>query len=594
MHWFTLFLVTLSWLASSLAQSWAALPFRNPISADIPSTFWSMELEDVVTIPNSNGKAPRMEFLVSGGVPGLAYLVDQRGEIYSFDPAESNPTPSVLLDLSAHVPAFRSLTPTGQDRTQQGVRGLAFHPDFNDPNADGYRKFYTSHSRTAFGGPTVGNPVIFGAPSPPGVNHDSVVGEWTANLDGTADPNSYRELLYIGQTFADHNIGQIGFNPNTSVGDADHGKLYIALGDGGGAGDPYNLAQDLSEPLGSYLRIDPIVSGSDPFSVPGDNPMRVDFDPAKAENLIWAHGFRNAHRFTFDTAGEGKMLISDIGQGSIEEINLGVAGNNYGWDAREGAYITTGNVNVVDNLPAGHSTDSYTYPVAQYDHTNNLLNQSVAVVGGSVYRGSGVPQLTGLYLFGDFATNSGPIFAVDVDHLVQRDDFTNLTDFNDGHLAPFAEVQLTFGGAEKTLLQIIADETGQNKSRTDLRFGVGPDGEIYVLNKHDGVVRRIVSVDGILDGDANRDGAVDGADFLTWQRNAGGSGDWSDGDFDGNALVDSADRVLWEAEYGNTWPLSSARVVPEPSTTLVLLAGFIQLLLRRSVPSWSGFFSISY
>ena len=553
---------------------WAALPSRNPINANIPGTFWSMELEDVVTIPDSSGQPPRLEFLTGGGAAGLAYVIDQRGKVYSFDPTAGSPTPSVFLDLDAEVPAFRY-------SGQQGVRGLAFHPDFNNSGTDGYRKFYTSHSRTAFGGPLVGSPIIYGAPSPPGVDHDSVVGEWTVNANGTVNTSSYRELLYVGQPRDDHNIGQIGFNPNVSSGDPDFGKLYIALGDGGGVQDPNNLAQDLSEPLGSYLRIDPIVSGGDPFSVPGDNPLKISNDPATARNLIWAYGLRNPHRFTFDTAGDGKMLISDIGQGSIEEINLGVAGANYGWDLREGTYITTGNANVLDNLPAGHATDSFTYPVAQYDHTNNLVNGSVATAGGSVYRGTGVPQLTGLFIFGEFATNSGPIFAVDVDELILRDDFTNLTSLNDGHLAPFAEVQLTFGGVDKTFLQIIADETGQGESRTDMRFGVGPDNEIYVLNKHDGVVRRIVSVSGILDGDADRDGDVDGTDFLTWQLNAGSSGDWSDGDFNGDGFVDSADLALLEAEFGNTVPLSSAASVPEPASALICLIGMSLLGLSR-------------
>ncbi len=281
------------------------------------------------------------------------------------------------------------------------------------------------------------------------------------------------------------------------------------------------------------------------------------------------------------------MLISNIGQGSIEEIEVGVAGANYGWDVREGTFITTGNFNVLDDLPAGHPSDSFTYPVAQYDHNNNLFDtsagDSVAITGGPVYRGTGVPQLTGMYFFGDFGTNSGPIFAVDVDGLVQRDDFTNLSNLNDGLLAPFAEVQLTFGGVDKTLLQIITDELGSNPGRTDLRFGVGPDDEIYVLNKRDGVVRKIVSVSGILDGDADRDGDVDGFDFLTWQRNAGKSGDWSDGDFNATAFVDSTDRALWESQYGNTAPLSAVAAVPEPSSLLACLVGAWIVCLSRRV-----------
>ncbi len=574
MHRTLFFPVLLLGQLATISIAQAALPSRNPINANISKASWSMELQDVITIPNSSGQAPRLEFLVGGGAPGLAYVLDQRGKIYSFDTSLPSPSSTMFLDLSASVTGFR-------DGFQQGVRGLAFHPDFNNSGTDGFRKFYTSHSRTAFSGAPSGNPIFFGAPNPPGVDHDSIVGEWTVNANGSVNTASYRELFYIGQTNSDHNIGQIGFNPNASSGEADFGKLYVALGDGGGVQDPHNLAQDLSQPLGSYLRVDPIASGADPFSIPSDNPFKISNSPSTVQNLIWAHGLRNPHRFTFDTAGDGKMLISDIGQGSIEEINLGVAGANYGWDLREGTFQTTGDPNVVDNLPANHATDPYTYPVAQYDHTNNLLNGSVAVAGGSVYRGTGVPQLTGLYLFGDFATNSGPIFAVDVDDLVQRDDFTNLTSLNDGHLAPFAEVQLTQGGVDKTLLQIIADETGQSESRTDLRFGVGPDNEIYVLNKHDGVVRKIVSVAGILDGDADRDGKVDGTDFLTWQRNLGKSGDWSDGDFNGNGLVDSADLALWESQFGNS-PQPATAAVPEPSClALCLLGGWIASQLCR-------------
>ncbi len=553
----------------------AALPFRNPIVASIPKVAWSIELADVVTIPNSNNNIPRLEFLTSGGTPGLAYVLDQRGKVYSFDPDSGNPTPTLFLDLTSEVPAFR-------DGFQQGLRGLSFHPNFNNSGTDGYRKFFTSHSRTAFGGPLVGNPVILGAPSPPGVDHDSIVGEWTVNANGTVDTNSYRELLYVGQTREDHNIGQIGFNPNANSGDADFGNLYIALGDGGGVQDPFNQGQNLSQPLGSYLRIDPLAAGGDPFSVPGDNPFRVSNNPETVQNLIWAYGFRNAHRFTFDTAGDGKMIISDIGQGSIEEINLGVAGANYGWDVREGTFLTTVDENVLDNLPANHATDAFTYPVAQYDHSNNLVHHSVAIVGGSVYRGSDVPQLTGLYLFGDFASNSGPVFAVDVDDLIQRDDFTDLANLNNGHLAPIAEVRLTKGGVEKTLRQIITDESGQFESRTDLRFGVGPDGEIYVLNKHDGVVRKIVSVSGILDGDADRDGDVDGADFLTWQQGAGSSGDWSDGDFDASGFVDAADLALWQAAYGGTAALASSHPVPEPQTAILLLSCLLARLRRSN------------
>jgi glucose/arabinose dehydrogenase len=213
------------------------------------------------------------------------------------------------------------------DGVQRGVRGLAFHPDFNSAGADGFRKFYTAHSREPFSGAPAGNPKIFWSPTSP--NHDSIVAEWT--LNGTGTVASYRELIYVGQPRDDHNIGQIGFNPTVTSADPDYGKLYIALGDGGGVQDPNNLAQNISinppanptgYPHGSILRIDPLSSGGDPYTIPADNPFS---GQANTIEEVWAYGLRNPHRFSFDTV-TGKMLISDIGQTNVEEINLGASG----------------------------------------------------------------------------------------------------------------------------------------------------------------------------------------------------------------------------------------------------------------------------
>ena len=131
---------------------------------------------------------------------------------------------------------------------------------------------------------------------------------------------------------------------------------------------------------------------------------------------------------------------------------------------------------------------------------------------------------------------------------------------------------------------MISDEAGVFKGRTDLRFGVGPDQEIYVLNKHDGVIRKIVSVDGLLDGDADRNGQVSGMDFLAWQRNAGKSGDWSDGNFDASALVDSDDLALWQSQYSSTSPIASALSAPEPTSWALCFTALLgsNFLRRRN------------
>ena len=547
----------------------AQFPQGNPINAVIPKTSWTVELEDVLTIPNSAGQVPRMEDMTFGGQPGLAYVIDQRGPIWSFDPSQANPTPSLFFDIY-------SVVQNANIGIQTGLRGLAFHPDFNNSGTDGFRKFYTAHSRNAFAA-AVGNPKAFF--SPPGINHESVVGEWTMNANGTVNGGSYREVVRVGQPLDDHNIGQISFNPNASQGDADYGNLYIALGDGGGAGNPNNTAQDISTttpnsggmgfPHGSMLRINPIASGGNPFEVPTDNPF---VGQANTIQEVWAYGLRNPHKFSWDTEGQGIMLISDIGQSNVEEINLGQAGANYGWDEREGTFDVL-NTGIVQSLPANHPSDGFTYPVIQHDHdlnNNNFRDHLFATVGGPVYRGDDLPQLRGRYFFGEFSEES-VIYSVGVEHIIQRDDFSDLQNLSDGHLAPFEEVRLTRNGVETSLLDIVRAETGNfSLNRSDIRLAAGPDGEFYVLNKRDGVIRRFAAVDGLLAGDFNEDGVVDAADYTVWRDGLGNR--YSPSDYD-----------VWAGNFGATLPASSeSNSVPEPSALLLGMLACGALARRRA------------
>lgn len=540
----------------------------NPLTSVVPRAPWKLVLDEVVTLPNSQGAYPRLEELTFAPGSDDAFVLDQNGLIYRFDPYASNPSPEVFLDLRDSVPSgFRI-------GSQEGLRGLAFHPDFDSPGTDGYRKFYTSHSRNAFTGTFFGdgiNPVIYGAPG--NVNHDSYVAEWSVDDNGNVDTDSYRELLLVGQPQFDHNIGQIGFNPMAEPGDADYGNLYVTLGDGGGPNDPSNLAQDLTQPLGSILRINPLRNGSAPFQLPQDNPLRVSDSLQNARNLIYAYGVRNPHKFTVDPVS-GKFIFTDIGQANLEEVNLLEAGANYGWDQREGTFTINGS-NVPGPLPASHATDSLTYPVAQYDHDpeNDGPGGSFAITSGHVYRGSLIPELTGMYLFADFGTNSGPVYAVDVDALVQREDFSDLDEMNQGYLAPFLELSLRTEGdsTDKTFLDIVR-ETDPFTSRTDLRFGMDAAGEMYILSKRDGRVWRISAVLGLLPGDANRDGTVDLLDLSLLASSFNDVGDWADGDFNADGKVDLLDLSLLAQSFGQS-------SVPEPAASMVL--GVLLGLRRR-------------
>ena len=459
----------------------------DPIPTSAPVAVWSLVLEDIVTIPDSSGSPPRLEFLTGNATTGLAYVIDQRGFIYSFDPGDASPTASLFLDLGAAVANLVS-------GSESGVRGLAFHPDFDALGSDGYRKMYLALSRTSGSAP-VGTPapVVFGSPG--STNHWTVISEWTLLANGSVDLSSYRELIRIEQPYANHNSGHLGFDPTAVPADAEYGKLFISVGDGGNFGGPFDLSQDIDEspapyPHGKILRIDPIVSGGAPYTIPTGNPFA---GVANRVEEIWAYGLRNPHKFSFDVA-TGELYVSDIGQGVIEEISVVRKEANLGWNLREGAYEYV-NTNGVAPLPAGHASDPYSYPVAQYDQSSNDLTGSAAIVGGSVYRGSAIPQLKGQYFFADFSNNPGPFFAVHVSDLVERDDFTNIASFDDGRLAPFVEVRIRDGGVDKTFRQFLRDANANpGLNRTDTRWGVGPDGEIYVLNKHDGMVRRIAGV----------------------------------------------------------------------------------------------------
>ena len=470
---FVLTLLGLHYLNSTvLAQQ-----TNNPVNGSAPIAPWSLILEDVVQLPNS----ARPEYLIGNPTTGLNYVIDQRGPIYSFDPNVVNPTLTLFLDLGSVLGSLH----TGNE---SGVRGLAFHPDFSQQGTLGYGKMYTSLSRNRLA-PAVGNPVVFDSPG--STDHWTIVGEWDVNANGTVDANSYRELMRIEQPFSNHNAGHIGFNPAADVSDIDYGNLYIAIGDGGSGGGPFDLSLDIDMtpapyPHGKILRINPLTAGGDPYSVPSDNPFVGQADRVEE---VWAYGLRNPHKFAWDSV-TGEMYISDIGQGTVEEVSVGQTGANYGWNEREGAFVYV-NGGAVSNLPADHPSDSFTYPVAQYDHkhTNGITGHGAAIVGGPVYRGSAIPELDGVYLFADFSNNPGPIFAVGVDDLVERVAHRQLRrDARDGEAGGLGgkrrrarDARVHLDHDQPAVLRDYAKDKGANEQHW--RFLTGERDNIWQLSK---------------------------------------------------------------------------------------------------------------
>ncbi|MEZ4769558.1 MAG: PQQ-dependent sugar dehydrogenase [Caldilineales bacterium] len=288
----------------------------------------------------------------AGDGSGRLFIVEKAGRILTLtaDGVAEQP----FLDITGRV---------GSGASEQGLLGLAFHPDFA-----GNGRLFVYYTDTA---------------------GDTVISRFQANETRTqADPDSEIVLLQQDQPSSNHNGGMIAFGPD--------GYLYAGLGDGGGAGDRYNNGQNLETILGTLIRID--VEGDQPVA-PADNPF-VGQDDARAE--IWAYGLRNPWRFSFDRA-TGDLLIGDVGQNQWEEIDWQPAaspgGENYGWPITEATHCY--NAETCDRA-------GLTEPVAEYDH-----GQGCSVSGGYVYRGDMQPALQGIYFYGDYC--SGRIWGMAAD-----------------------------------------------------------------------------------------------------------------------------------------------------------------------------------
>ncbi|MGH1364071.1 MAG: PQQ-dependent sugar dehydrogenase [Calditrichia bacterium] len=425
---------------------------NDPVPAPIEFGTISVELEDVATIPSSSTSRPlaRINILkTSKDNSNRHFLNDLRGKLYVINGG----VPSVYLDLDAQRPDFVDSPGLGT-----GFGMFEFHPEFQNNGI-----FYTTHAEQA----NSGTP-DFTPPITVSISLQWVLTEWTAT-DPTANvfSGSSREMMRVDFPGTIHGMQDMSFNPTAVSGESDYGMLYLCLGDAGVTlgGSPGNT-QKFNSILGNIVRIDPLGnnSGNGQYGIPVDNPYAT----AQGDTIreIWTRGFRNPHRISWDTGGDNKMLIGDIGERNLEEINLGAPGLNYGWNKREGTFLFEYQTrDFVYPLPANDSTFNYTYPVAQYDH-----DEGFGIVGGFVYRGTNVPALIGKYVFGDIVR--GRIFYVEVDSLVQGRQAEDIK-----------ELRLFQNGNEVTLLQLVGN------TRADLRFGVDDQQEMYVLTKQDAVVR---------------------------------------------------------------------------------------------------------
>lgn len=281
------------------------------------------------------------------------FVAEKGGTIKVFDNDETVQEATTFLDISSRTATESEL----------GLLGFAFHPEYNT-NGFVYVT-YTPQDNLA-------------------VISRFKVSEIDANR---IDETSETILLEIAQPFTNHNGGQLAFGPD--------GYLYIASGDGGGSGDPDGNAQNLESLLGKILRID--VNTKDEglnYAIPTDNPF-VDTRDAKGE--IYAYGFRNPWRFSFDNQ-TNTIWAGDVGQEEVEEVDIIIKGGNYGWNILEGTFCFNDDDCTINGAIA---------PLYEYGRADN----DKSITGGYVYRGSDIPELKGYYIYGDFV--SGRIWALD-------------------------------------------------------------------------------------------------------------------------------------------------------------------------------------
>ncbi len=315
--------------------------------------------------PVVEGLAAPVLLIGSGGDSGDRYIVEQAGRILRLSP-DGSIDAQPFLDISDHV----------KHQGEQGLLGLAFHPDFARNG-----RFFVDYTRRDDGATTIS--------------------EFTIAVDAAdAGPveSTERTLLTIAQPYANHNGGMIAFDGE--------GMLIISTGDGGSGGDPLGNGQDRASLLGKLLRLD--VDRGWPYATPRDNGFA---DDPEAKPEIHAIGLRNAWRFSVDRAS-GVLYIGDVGQGDWEEIDVlppGTSSPSFGWNQMEGRECFGDS----PCDPAAHILPAVAYPHSDGDRSH------CSVIGGYAYRGAAGSLADGTYLYADYC--SGTIWAVPTEQLLAGD-----------------------------------------------------------------------------------------------------------------------------------------------------------------------------
>ncbi len=437
-------------------------PTAPRLLAPVRKTGLVVEVEDYAQIPRLPGRTPYKGITLLRPDPredGALLICDLMGIIYRLKDRRV----SVFLDMRGIFPDF-----IWDPGVATGLGSFALHPAFVSNGT-----FYTAHAETFRGNPAI-NASDIPADVPPGVTPplEWVLTEWRLT-DRTAPEfaGTHREVLRFVTPTTAHASQEIAFAPLTDPHDFDYGLLYIGIGDGGSvnlkrpdmAGHPRTL-------LGSIIRIDPAGENGTHgrYGIPADNPFAQSRDP-RVRKEIWAYGFRNPHRMSWDLTYGKRMIAVDIGESNAEEINLIERGDSYGW----GVGMLEGTLHIdaktdAKSVRAATAAELAPYhpPFGEYDH-----NDGAAITGGYVYHGP-LLVLRDKYIFGDIVT--GRLFFMNMG--------ADLTDHSIYDLNIVRDGKIT---GVKALSHL---------DRAHLRIGYDErTGDLFLMTKGDGMVRRIVA-----------------------------------------------------------------------------------------------------
>ena len=517
--------------------------------AQAPQALQALIVEDFLTLPMTGsptadgnpGSLARVSVMhEEPGGRGRLFISDLNGPLYIVNKATK--AIATYLDFNgrgAKTGLFERLP--YEAGYQNGFISFRFDPGYTENGI-----FYTLHmeepavpgtttvpDNRRFPGLTLTGYTPTAAVKTPGpVQREVVLIEWTDRETGnTSFEGTARELLRIEMNTRIHPPGDLIFNPTARPGDSDWRVLYVACGDGGAGeqqGPMRQNPQRLDTLVGKILRIVPdlslhpettTLSDNGRYRIPRDNPFA---DVPGARREIWAYGFRNPHRLTWDAGPAtrtGRLIAANIGLSTWESIYVVHKGFNYGYPAREGNELLQADSRTAplpddDEIPVQISdrqtrgTVRPTYPVVQYAHT---ADGGDAISGGFAYRGTRLPALQGYFVFGDITT--GKVWVANMGRILTVDDGNPATiaelhplqiGWDDPNDRPDAGLRVfpsmfpvvlsgyaARGGVDPNLP---GQSTISGPGRADIRFAVDAAGELYILSKADGTIRAVTGV----------------------------------------------------------------------------------------------------